>query len=85
MSSFRTSMLKLFDATVGALACHMAGRLIYWAVSAAGDVIIWGTQWGWPGADTVSGDYNGDGISDLAVYDQGCDDQTDGYGELKNQ
>ena len=31
MSSVRTSMLKLFDATVGALACHMAGRLIYWA------------------------------------------------------
>ena len=31
MSSFRTSLLKLFDATVGALACHVAGRLIYWA------------------------------------------------------
>ena len=31
MLSVPTSMLKLFDATVGALACRMAGRLAYWA------------------------------------------------------
>ncbi|OVE73768.1 hypothetical protein BVX94_02940, partial [bacterium B17] len=32
--------------------------------------LIWEFGWGWPGAETVPGDYDGDGISDLAVFDQ---------------
>lgn len=30
---------------------------------------IWAFQWGWPSAITVPGDYDGDGISDMAVFD----------------
>jgi len=33
-------------------------------------VIAWAFQWGWPGAWPVPGDYDGDGISDCAVFDQ---------------
>lgn len=31
---------------------------------------LWNLYWGWPGAEVVPGDYNGDGIYDMAVYDQ---------------
>jgi len=32
-------------------------------------IIAWGTQWGWSSAIQVPGDYDGDGVFDLAVYD----------------
>jgi hypothetical protein len=34
-----------------------------------GTVLAYGTQWGYKGATPIPGDYNGDGIGDLAVYD----------------
>jgi len=36
-----------------------------------GTLILWGEQWGGPGFTVVQGDYNADGISDLAVYSDG--------------
>ncbi|NLE66734.1 MAG: VCBS repeat-containing protein, partial [Lentisphaerae bacterium] len=40
----------------------------------AGSVIAWGLPWGWPGALPISGDYDGDGAFDMAVFDtsSGC-------------
>ena len=32
-------------------------------------VLAWGVPWGWTGAVPVPGDYDGDGIADLAVFD----------------
>ena len=32
------------------------------------EVLAWGLDWGFPGADPVSGDYNADGTDDLAVF-----------------
>ena len=39
-----------------------------------GHATLWAQQWGWPGADTVTGDYDVDSVSDLCVFDQntGC-------------
>jgi len=39
-------------------------------LSPAGAPIVWGVSWGWPGAFPVAGDFDGDALSDLAVYDQ---------------
>lgn len=36
----------------------------------APSVMAWGVSWGGPGMTPVSGDYNGDGVSDLAVYQE---------------
>ncbi len=33
-------------------------------------VLIWAHAWGWPGAYPVSGDYDGDMLNDLAVFDK---------------
>ncbi|OVE74031.1 hypothetical protein BVX94_01760 [bacterium B17] len=52
--------LAVYDSTTGA----------WYIYSLDGTVVSWATGWGWPGADTVPGDYNGDGLSDLAVFDQ---------------
>ena len=38
--------------------------------SAAGGVLAWNVQWGFPTAIPVPGDYNADAKSDLAVYDR---------------
>ncbi|MBI3986124.1 MAG: hypothetical protein HY343_04355, partial [Lentisphaerae bacterium] len=35
-----------------------------------GGVVAWGLPWGGPELTPVSGDYDGDGVSDLAVYNQ---------------
>lgn len=63
-AALRADDLMVYDSNAG-----------YWyGLSIAGgtnEVLVWGQQWGWPGADTVSGDYNGDGTNDMAVYDQG--------------
>jgi lysophospholipase L1-like esterase len=41
----------------------------YWyALSPQGNVVTAGSQWGWNEADPVPGDYDGDGHSDLAVF-----------------
>ena len=32
-------------------------------------VLAWNVPWGWPGAELVPGDYDGDGTSDLAAFD----------------
>ncbi len=41
-----------------------------WHILFAGQGSAATHQWGWAGVDPVSGDYDGDGISDLAVFDQ---------------
>jgi hypothetical protein len=43
----------------------------YWHIVGANgkDLIAWYNQWGYHGTSAVSGDYNGDGRDDLAVYD----------------
>ncbi|MBI3987726.1 MAG: VCBS repeat-containing protein, partial [Lentisphaerae bacterium] len=54
------SDLAVFDRNTG-----------YWYIrTVSGTLLAWTMQWGWTGAEPVSGDYDGDGISDLAVFDQ---------------
>lgn len=36
----------------------------------ANGLVAWDTQWGWAGAKPVPGDYDGDGIWDLGVFDE---------------
>jgi hypothetical protein len=50
---------------------HVRAVRIFSTASSAADVIAWAQPWGWPGALPVPGDYDGDGSSDLAVFDTG--------------
>lgn len=55
----RASDLVVFDDATG-----------YWyALSADGELVVYGVRWGWPGAVPVAGDYDGDGVADLALFD----------------
>jgi len=56
------------------LAVYDTNRGVWYIVSVAaltggGPVILAGTTWGFPGAVTVPGDYDGDGADDVSVYD----------------
>ena len=46
----------------------IAGLLGFTTV--AGAAILWDTAWGGPGMSAVSGDYDGDGVWDLAAYQE---------------
>ncbi|MBI3987028.1 MAG: VCBS repeat-containing protein [Lentisphaerae bacterium] len=62
------SDLALFDNNTPSTGSGQAGA--WYIQTLSGTQVLWAASWGWPGAQPVPGDYDGDGVSDIAVFDQ---------------